>query len=258
VADILLDIQELTKSYTNGGTETKVLHGIDFQVDRGSFSAIIGPSGSGKSTLLNLLGALDRPTGGRIIVDGSDIVTMNDRELAAFRNRKIGFVFQFHHLLPEFTALENVMMPYWIASGKPAAKTRKKAEELVDLVGLGERGHFKASRLSGGQQQRIAIARSLMNDPSLVLADEPTGNLDSETTEQIFALMERIRSERQATFLIITHDRHIAARSERVVELIDGRVARIVANPAAAQEDSWLDLAPSHCLLAQQKPAASQ
>jgi len=222
--NVLINLANVKKIY---GTEyqTFALNGIDLSVKRGEFTSIIGPSGSGKSTLLNVIGTLDSITEGTYYFDSVDVHSLNHKELAFFRNQNIGFIFQFHHLLPEFTAIENVLMPCWIAGSAITNEVQKKAEQLLDIVGVLNRKDNKANNLSGGQQQRVAIARSLMNNPKLILADEPTGNLDTNTTEQVFSLLKDINQEMGTTFLIVTHDQKIAARCDRVIEVIDGKIS---------------------------------
>lgn len=220
----LLSLANVKKIY---GTEFKTLalNGIDLSIKRGEFISIIGPSGSGKSSLLNIIGTLDSITEGSYYFDRIDVHSLTQKELAFFRNQNIGFIFQFHHLLPEFTAIENVLMPCWIAGGPITEEVREKAERLLDIVGVSNRKDNKANNLSGGQQQRVAIARALMNNPKLILADEPTGNLDSISTEQVFSLLKEINQEMGTTFLIVTHDKNIAARCDRVIEVIDGKIS---------------------------------
>jgi len=206
--------------------KTQVLFDIDLEVPQEQFMALIGPSGSGKSTLLNLLGALDRPTSGDIIIGGQNLTTLSDNKLAIFRNRFLGFIFQFHYLLPEFTALENVLMPHWISGGGNDRKITEEAKRLIDRVGLSSQMNKRINLLSGGQQQRIAIARALLNKPKLILADEPTGALDSKSGDQVLELLREINSENHTTFIVVTHDRSIAMRAERIVELRDGLVCK--------------------------------
>ena len=219
----LLTLANVKKIY---GTEFKTfaLNGIDLSIERGEFASIIGPSGSGKSTLLNIIGTLDSITEGSYYFDNVDVQSLSQKKLAFFRNQNIGFIFQFHHLLPEFTAIENVLMPCWIAGGSITEEVREKAERFLDIVGVSNRKDSKANNISGGQQQRVAIARALMNNPKLILADEPTGNLDSSTTEQVFSLLKDINREMGTTFLIVTHDQKIAARCDRVIEVVDGNI----------------------------------
>ncbi len=221
----VLELSDVHKSYGTGSPlEVEILHGIDLRLLRGEFAALIGPSGSGKSTLLNLIGLLDRPTGGHLAIDGQATTGLDDSALTRLRGRRIGFVFQHHLLIPAFTALENVMMPMLVDRGRPDAEMRDRAAALLDQVGLGERMHNPASQLSGGQQQRVAIARALVMQPALVLADEPTGNLDTHSADGVFALMREINVARQTTFLIVTHDPRLAQRCDRHIELVDGRI----------------------------------
>ena len=219
----IIELQNITKIY---GTvvKTQVLHDVNLNVEVGSFNAIIGQSGSGKSTLMNILGTLDKPTSGEIVINGIPTSKMNTKQLAALRNETLGFIFQFHYLLPEFTALENVLMPVRIKGKKITPEILKKAHDLMDLVGLSKVKNNLATQMSGGQQQRTAIARSLMNDPKIILADEPTGNLDSDTTEQVYELMRKINKTFNTTFLIITHDRKVAEKTDRIIEIKDGRI----------------------------------
>ncbi|MFM1991269.1 MAG: hypothetical protein RJA99_4226 [Pseudomonadota bacterium] len=223
----LVALSAIRKVY-NPGTpiEAEVLHGIDLELEAGEFAAMIGPSGSGKSTLLNLIGLLERPTSGQYRLQGEAVETLDDDALTAARLRTLGFVFQFHHLLPAFDALENVAMPVLIRDGRIDAAARARAASLLDAVGLAAAKGRRPSQLSGGMQQRVAIARALMQDPPLVLADEPTGNLDTASSQAIFELMRRFNRESGTAFLIVTHDLRIAGKCDRVIELIDGRLAR--------------------------------
>ena len=242
----LLIGQNLVREY---GTEviTRALDDVSVKLNVKEFASIIGQSGSGKSTLLNMLGALDRPTSGKLLFRDKDLSGMNDLEMAQFRNRNIGFIFQFHHLLPEFTALENVLLPTWIESGKADRKREARAMELLELVGLKDRMKNMATNLSGGQQQRVSIARALINDPNLVLADEPTGNLDSDSTDQVYELLRNINRDLGMSFLIVTHDRHIAEKSDRVIEMKDGRIINDYKTKDRLPEDLWECLAPNNC-----------
>jgi len=219
----LLTVSGLSKTYISGPNRVNVLNGIDLTLEAGTTTALVGASGAGKSTLLHLLGALDRPSGGTILFRGSDIFRMNDADLAAFRNRSIGFVFQFHHLLPEFTALENVMMPALIAR-VPKRKAAAAAEALLNDVGLGLRMTHRPGEMSGGEQQRVAIARALALSPELLLADEPTGNLDMKTSDGIHALLTELQRERGLTVVIVTHNERLASAMGRTVRLIDGKL----------------------------------
>ncbi len=224
MADPLLALRDVHKSYGTGDVVEEVLHGINVSLDRGEFAALIGPSGSGKSTLLNLIGLLDRPTSGTILLAGRDTESLDEREKTDFRGRTLGFVFQFHHLLPAFTAEENVMMPLLAVSGREQPGMRERARHLLEQVGLPEKARVRSNRLSGGQQQRVAIARALAASPDLVLADEPTGNLDTASGDQVFDLLRRFAAEEKTSFLVVTHDSRIADRCDRVIELVDGRV----------------------------------
>ena len=220
----ILEAQSLRKLYRGGdGTPIEVLSGVDLGVSRGEFVAIVGASGSGKSTLLHLLGALDTPTSGTVRLDGLAYGDQTSDQLAAVRNRKIGFVFQFHHLLREFTAQENVMMPLLIA-GEPEARARSRAEELLAAVGLAGRMSHRPAALSGGEQQRAAVARALATDPLVVLADEPSGNLDHGNSERLHELFARLAREFETALVVVTHNRLLAARADRVLSLDDGRL----------------------------------
>jgi lipoprotein-releasing system ATP-binding protein len=246
--NVLLQGQNLVREY---GTTiiTRALDDVSVQLHDKEFSSIIGQSGSGKSTLLNMLGALDRPTRGSLLFQNKNLSQMNDLELAEFRNRNIGFVFQFHHLLPEFSALENVLLPTWIESGVADRKKENRAKELLALVGLEDRMKNMANNLSGGQQQRVSIARALINDPNLVLADEPTGNLDSDSTDQVYELLRNINRDLGMSFLIVTHDRHIAEKSDRVIEMKDGRIVNDYKTSEKLPQELWECLAPHNCKL---------
>lgn len=221
----LLEVRGLCKSYGSGSSRLDVLSGIDLNLQSGTTTALVGASGAGKSTLLNLLGALDRPTSGTVCFRGDNIFNKNDRQLAAFRNRSIGFVFQFHHLLPEFTALENVMMPALIAR-IPRPQARKTAETLLEDVGLGQRMTHRPGELSGGEQQRVAIARALALGPELLLADEPTGNLDMKTSDGIHAMLTELQVKNGLTLVIVTHNERLASAMGTTIHLLDGRVEK--------------------------------
>ncbi|MCU0987873.1 MAG: ABC transporter ATP-binding protein [Acetobacteraceae bacterium] len=221
----ILRLRDIHKSY-NVGTPvaTEVLHGIDLVVEEGEFSALIGPSGSGKSTLLNIIGLLERPTAGTLWIGGRDTAALGESELTALRGRTLGFVFQFHHLIPAFDALENTLMPLLIDRGRITPAMRERAAWLLEQVGLGDALAKKPAELSGGMQQRVAIARALAMSPPMVLADEPTGNLDTHTADEIFDLMRRFNAEHRTAFLVVTHDHRLAARCGRRIELVDGRL----------------------------------
>ena len=244
----MIETKNLVKVY---GKEVKneVLHGINLEIKKGEFSSIIGPSGSGKSTLLNLLGALDKPTNGDIYLNNSHMNELADDELADFRNKNIGFVFQFHHLLPEFTSVENVMIPNWINDGIPSSEKKERAMELLDLVGLKGFEDKLVTKISGGQKQRVALARSLMNKPQIILADEPTGNLDTETSDKIYNLLRDINKELDTTFIIVTHDRHIASKTDRVIEIVDGNIEKDYRNDPEHEFDNFEQVAPDYCFL---------
>jgi lipoprotein-releasing system ATP-binding protein len=222
----ILTALNIHKSYPMGkSSELHVLKGIDLTIREGEILAIIGKSGVGKSTFLHILGALDRPTQGTVVLDQTEFFSMPDSELAAFRNHRIGFVFQFHHLLPEFTAKENVAMPGLIARQSPKA-AYQRAEGLLLEVGLKDRMEHKPRELSGGEQQRIAFARSLMNDPVLVLADEPSGNLDQQNSDALHELMWQLVRNKNKTFVVVTHNRDLAARADQTIELFDGQISK--------------------------------
>ena len=224
---VVLETVNLVKNYYIGrNIVVPALRGISLKIYEREFVAIIGPSGSGKTTLLNMLGLLDRPTSGRVYIDGIDVSNLNDNQLSEIRLRKIGFVFQYYNLIPILTALENVELPMLLA-GIPKKRRIKRAEELLNSVGLEKFMHHKPNEMSGGQQQRVAIARALANDPSIVLADEPTGNLDTQTSKEIIALMKRINQEKGTTFVIVTHDIEIAKEAERILQIRDGKISEV-------------------------------
>ncbi len=221
----VVELKKINKIYgEKTPNPTQVLFDLDLNIEKESFTSIIGQSGSGKSTLLNILGTLDRATSGDVIINGRNTKELNKNELAELRNETIGFIFQFHYLLPEFTALENVLLPYKISKKPITEDILNRANELLEIVGLAKVKHNLAINMSGGQQQRVAIARSLMNRPKIILADEPTGNLDSDTTEQVYELLRTINKTFKTTFIIITHDRHIAEKADRIIEIKDGRI----------------------------------
>jgi lipoprotein-releasing system ATP-binding protein len=239
MADIVLKTKSLNKTYP-GEVPTPVLFDINIEIARGSFTALIGPSGSGKSTLLNCLGLLDPQTSGEIDFDGRIITSQNVNQLAGFRNANIGFIFQFHYLLPEFSAYENVLLPCWIRQGKPEPETGREALRILDRIGMAGMKDKNIAELSGGQQQRVAIARALINKPKLIFADEPTGNLDRESGNAVLELMAELNRESSISMVIVTHDREVALRADHIYELIDGRICKYldvarIGKSAAAQ-----------------------
>lgn len=235
VAAPVLRLEGVTKSFDIGKpNETEVLHGVDLVLKKGEFAALIGPSGSGKSTLLNIIGLLDRPTSGRLFIDGQDTASLDDAALTKLRGRTIGFIFQAHYLLSAFTALENVMMPIMLERGHPDDAMRETAKALLEKVGLTQWQNSLSSTMSGGQQQRVAIARALALQPSLILADEPTGNLDTQSTQSVFELMRQVSVTSGTSFLLVTHNLSLAKRCDRIIELLDGTVVTDQATPAAA------------------------
>ncbi len=220
----IVEARDIYKSYKrNSAPPVEVLKGISLKISPGEFLAVMGPSGAGKSTLLHILGLIDRPTRGELFLKGEKTHEMNEKERAALRNRFLGFVFQAHYLLPEFTALENVAIPL-IIGGWEGSKAREKATNVLERVGLAHRLHHKPSELSGGEQQRVAVARALVNDPALLLADEPTGNLDRETGLQLMELLLELHQERGMTVVMVTHDPHLASKAQRILKLVDGRI----------------------------------
>jgi putative ABC transport system ATP-binding protein len=217
----LIETVDLVKTYMQGGRPLEVLKGLNLKVEPGEFTAIMGPSGSGKSTLLNMIGALDRPTSGKVYINGVDLSKLNDNKLAELRNREIGFIFQFFNLIPRMDAQGNVELPMAIA-GVSRGDRHKRAQLLLELVGLGDRADHKPSQLSGGEQQRVAIARALANEPNLILADEVTGNLDSTTGDEIIHLLRDLNKEEGKTFILITHDAMVGQNTDRLIQLHDG------------------------------------
>jgi lipoprotein-releasing system ATP-binding protein len=221
----IVELQDIHKSYGLGtAVATEVLHGINLSIENGEFAALTGPSGSGKSTLLNIIGLLETPSSGRLSIDGQDTAGMDDATRTTLRGRSIGFIFQFHHLLPGFSALENVMMPSIIDLGWSTATAQDTALQLLEQVSLKDAAHKRPSELSGGMQQRVAIARALSLSPRLILADEPTGNLDTHSADEIFELLQTINRERQSACLIVTHDPRLAARCQRQIRIVDGQL----------------------------------
>lgn len=221
--DNIIELKNINKIYGTS-VKTQVLYDLNLDIKEGSFTSIIGQSGSGKSTLLNIVGTLDKPSSGEVYIGGRRTDQMKKDELADLRNKTMGFIFQFHYLLPEFTALENVLMPHRIIDERISKETLDRAHELMNLVGLEKVKNNLATNMSGGQQQRTAIARALMNNPNIILADEPTGNLDSDTTETIYNLLRDINEKFNTTFVIITHDRRIAEKADRIIEIKDGKI----------------------------------
>lgn len=215
----MIQLEGITKSFG----ELQVLKGIDLNIDKGEVVSIVGPSGAGKTTLLQIMGTLDKADSGKIIINGTDIGRLKEKELSAFRNNEIGFVFQFHQLLPEFTALENITIPALI-KGLSAGEAKKKALEMLDFLGLKERASHKPSELSGGEKQRVAVARALINNPSVVLADEPSGSLDSKNKEELHNLFFELRDKIGQTFIIVTHDEGLAKQTDRTIHMMDGRI----------------------------------
>jgi len=235
VSDIpIIQIKNLTKIFGDG-VEIKALDGVDLDIKRGEFMSIIGPSGSGKSTLLNQIGILDTPTSGTILLNGVDVTKMSDKERSRTRNKELGFIFQYHHLLPDFNALENVMIPLLI-SGVKSSQARKVARKVLDEVGLGDRMKHRPNQLSGGQNQRVAIARALVNKPSIVIGDEPTGNLDSKSSDSIYELLRKLNREHEQTFILVTHDEQMAAKTDRVIRLVDGKIVEDLRDGASVRE----------------------
>jgi lipoprotein-releasing system ATP-binding protein len=217
----MLKAQNIHKNYG----QLEVLKGVDLELNKGEIVSIVGPSGSGKSTLLHILGTLDRPGQGKIVINDNEINSFNDKQLAAFRNRNIGFVFQFHHLLPEFTAVENVCIPGWIRGERKKKEVMERAQSLLESLGLGSRLENKPGALSGGEQQRVAVARALINDPLIIFADEPTGNLDSGNARELHQLFFDLRNQFNQTFLIVTHNEELAKMSDRILHMKDGRMS---------------------------------
>ena len=231
----LIALDGVRKSYNLGlPNEAEVLHGVSLSLARGEFVALIGPSGSGKSTLLNLIGLLERPTAGSYRILGQETTDLDDAGLTHMRASALGFVFQFHHLLPAFTALENVTLPALMREGRVSVQQKERARSILEAVGLSQAMGKRPSELSGGMQQRVAIARALVLQPPLILADEPTGNLDTASSDEVFTLMRRMHAEQGVSFLIVTHDTRLAARCDRVIELVDGRIESDKAQAAVA------------------------
>lgn len=220
--DIVLEGRDIHKSFQTGAETLHVLKGVNIGIRKGEIVSVMGASGVGKSTLLHILGALDRPTQGKVRLNSTDVFALNDKKLAHFRNKTVGFVFQFHHLLPEFSALENVMMPRLI-TGEEISSIKKRGEELLSEVGLLDRAHHKPGELSGGEQQRVAVARAFINEPQIVIADEPSGNLDQATGEELHNLIMELNKKKGQTFIIATHNQLLAKMAHRIITLIEGK-----------------------------------
>ena len=225
----ILVTKNLHKTYQMGRTSIPVLQGIDLEINQAQIVAIVGPSGVGKSTLLHILGTLDRPSEGNVTIEGTDVFKFDEKKLADFRNRTVGFIFQFHHLMPEFTALENVMMPGLIA-GKPKKRITDRAKSLLTEVGLEHRVNHRPGELSGGEMQRVAVARALMNDPKLIFADEPSGNLDRAASDALHELLWNLSRKDKRTLIIVTHNHELAENADKVVEICDGSIKNIQFN----------------------------
>jgi len=234
-ADAIIEVADLVKNYDSGVVQVQALRGVSLSVRRGEMVAVMGPSGCGKTTLLNCLSGIDDVTSGRVFIEGTDISTLDDNTKTSYRARRMGFIFQFYNLLPVLTAVENVELPL-LVSGTPPKESRQRAIEALRRVGLEDWAQHKPGQLSGGQRQRVTIARALVNQPAIVWADEPTGDLDSATADDIMALMRQLNREQALTFVIVTHDAGIAARCHRIIHMQDGRIAREVLNQGARVE----------------------
>ena len=248
MVDNMIEVRGLNKTY--GTTvKTHVLHDVNLEIAKNSFTAMIGPSGSGKSTLLSCLGLLEPPSSGEIIIDGESFYNINVNKLASFRNRNIGFVFQFHHLLPEFTVFENILLPHWIKNGRPGPVLREEAIRLIERVGLSDIKDKYITQISGGQQQRVSIARAIINRPKVIFADELTGNLDRETGTRVLDLLREINKENNTTLVMVTHDREVALRSDHIIELVDGRICRTIDVRSSGRDSAVEMLEDLSCVL---------
>ena len=245
----MITIKSITKSFGS----LQVLKGIDLQINKGEVVSIVGPSGAGKTTLLQIIGTLDRPDGGEVVVDGVDVGTLSSKKLSDFRNLHLGFIFQFHQLLPEFTALENVMIPAYIA-GKKKSEALERANELLTFLGLADRANHKPAELSGGEKQRVAVARALVNEPAVVLADEPSGSLDSKNKAELHQLFFDLRDKFGQTFVIVTHDEGLAAITDRTIHLKDGQVVGDSLGAAHPERSASAESAPSTPSPAEESP----
>jgi len=250
----IVELVNVVKVYRLGeGVEVPALRGVSLKIDKGEFVSVQGPSGSGKTTLLNMIGGLDKPTKGRVIIDGVDITNLGEKELAHFRREKIGFIFQTYNLVPLLTALENVELPMMLSGKFSESEVRRRAEELLALVGLEERMHHRPTQLSGGEQQRVAIARALANEPAIILADEPTGNLDQVSGQRIINLMKNLNETLNQTFIIVTHDPMVAEQTERKFYLVDGKIYNKPLKVVSNVSDTTLNEERRHLLLAELK-----